>query len=169
MKKVLIGIVTMLCVAGATGAGAAPNKAAAPANPPLTEAAYEAAKARISQQYQADGKACARLEGNRQDVCEAQAEGRQKAERAKLEARFRRDPETILEAKVVTAEANYAVDREQCDALKGKAQRRCIKDAKAAREAALRQARVEKVKNARAVPAKDAAAQGQPAEASKKS
>ncbi|NNU42115.1 hypothetical protein [Ramlibacter montanisoli] len=46
---------------------------------------------------------------------------------------------------MATAEAHYEVARARCDLLKGKAEKRCEKDAKAAREAAIRQARVEKV------------------------
>jgi hypothetical protein len=37
------------------------------------------------------------------------------------------------------------VAKAKCDALKGKAEDRCMKEAKAAREAAIRQAKVEKV------------------------
>ena len=43
------------------------------------------------------------------------------------------------------ADANYGVAREKCEAREGRRQDRCVDEAKAAREAANRQARVEKV------------------------
>jgi hypothetical protein len=131
---------------------AAAGVLAAPANPalgkpaaPMSKQQYEAAKARIGAQSKADQKLCEALKGDPRDVCDAQAKGREKAEKAQLEARYKRDPETSLEAKITTAEANYEVARAKCDLLKGKAEKRCEKEAKAAKEAAIRQARVEKV------------------------
>ena len=111
----------------------------------LGKEAYEAAKKKIAAQYEADQKACTRVKGDAKDVCEAQAEGRQKADLARLEARYKRSPDAIEEARIVTAEANYDVAREKCEALKGRARSKCVKEAKAAREAAIRHARVEKV------------------------
>lgn len=112
---------------------------------PMGKQQYEAAKARIAAQRKADQKLCAALKGDRREVCDAQAEGREKAEKAQLEARYKPSPDNTLEAKVATAEANYDVARVKCDLLKGKAEKRCEAEAKAAREAAIRQARVEKV------------------------
>lgn len=125
---------------------AAPNKALAMAKePPLTQQRFEALKKRIEAQHDADRRACRRFEGARRDVCEAQAKGKEDAAKAKLEARYKGTPDAILQAKEVTAEANYKVARKKCSALKGKAEDRCVDAAKAAREAALRQARVERV------------------------
>lgn len=135
-----------LCFAWSAGVSAAPgNPALGKPAAPMSKAQYEAAKARIAAQLKADQKLCATLGGDGQEVCEAQAEGREKAEKARLEARYRRTPETALAAKLATAEANYEVARARCDLLKGKAEKRCEQEAKAAREAAVRQARVEKV------------------------
>lgn len=142
MTRILQGA-AVWCL-GAMACAFAANPAAKPP-PPMTKPAYEAAKSRIEQQLRADRKVCAARRGEAQDLCEAQAEGRAKSERAQLEARYRPSPETILEAKVATADANYRVEKEKCDALEGKAQDRCRQQAKAAREAAVRQARVEKV------------------------
>lgn len=112
---------------------------------PMSKQQYEAEKVRIGAQLKADRKLCAALKGDKREVCDAQAEGREKAEKAQLEARYKPSPDHTLEAKVATAEANYEVARAKCDLLKGKAEKRCEKEAKAAREAAIRQARVEKV------------------------
>jgi hypothetical protein len=146
MKKHLCGILVLLCMAGAPGAWAL-NKAAAPIHAPLTKEAYEKAEAAIHAQHAADKKACERVKAEAKDLCQAQAEGRQKAERAGLEARYRRTPEASLEARNVTAEANYEVDKEKCELMKRKLRKKCLKEAKAAREAALRHARVEKVES----------------------
>lgn len=149
MKYQLIRLAVVLCCAGSTGAwAAAGNKALeAPAanKAPLTQQQYEAGKKAIEAQSARDRKACERLKGDAQDVCEAQAEGHGKAEKAKLEARYKPSPDAVEEARLATADANYQVAKEKCEAMKGKAEDRCMKEAKAAREAARRHARVEKV------------------------
>ena len=135
-----------LCFALSAGVPAAPgNPALGKPAAPMSKQQYEAAKARIAAQLKADQKLCASLKGDKREVCDAQAEGREKAEKARLEARYKPSPENTLEAKVATAEANYEVARAKCELLKGKAEKRCEKEAKAAKEAAIRQARVEKV------------------------
>lgn len=146
-RRKLMGFAIAVTLAAAGSVGAqAPNKALVVAKePPLTQQRFEVRKKRIEAQARADLKACRRLEGDRRAVCEAQARGKEDAAKAKLEARFRGTPEAILQAKEVTAKANYKVAREKCALLGGKAEDRCIDAARAAREAALRQARVEKV------------------------
>jgi hypothetical protein len=157
MKKHLCAIVALLCMAGAPGAWAALNKAAAPTHAPLTKEGYEKAKAAIQAQHAADRKACERVKAETKDLCQAQAEGRQKAERAALEARYQRTPEASLEARNVTADANYEVAREKCELMKRKLRKKCLQEAKAAREAALRHARVEKVETTGGIFGKGAA------------
>lgn len=125
----------------AATAGAAP-----PPPRKMSQPAYEAAKARIEAQYASDRKLCAQVRGQPRKVCQAQAEGRADALKAELEAKYRPSPEAWLEAKEVTAEANHDVALAKCAALKGKAEKRCERQAEAAREAAIRQAKVEKVK-----------------------
>ena len=122
--------------------------AAAPATrkpPPLTKPAYEAQKAKIDAGYDADRKLCDGLKGQKQDVCEAEAKGRQAALKAELEAKYKPSPQAEQKAKNVTADANFDVAKTKCQAFKDKAKDHCIKDAKAAREAAIRQAKVEKI------------------------
>jgi hypothetical protein len=136
------------CAAALLGAGVQA------AEPPMGEAAYEAARKKIAAQYRVDRRTCDRLRGAAQDVCEKQAKGREKAESAWLEARYRPSPEAVKEAKLATAEAHYDIAMERCEARKGKAQSRCEDDAEAAREAAIRQARVEKVDAEREAQAK---------------
>ena len=127
------------------GPGFAAGKPAAKPQP-MTKQVFQAEKAKIEAEAKADRKLCDRLDGHRKDVCRAEAEGRAEALQAELEARYEPSPEATQQAKNVTAEANYAVAKVKCKALKGKAEDRCMKEAKLAREAAIRQAKVEKVR-----------------------
>lgn len=150
MQYQLIRTLIALGIAAAgTGASAA-NKALevpAAAKAPLTQPAYEAAQKAIDRQYDADRKACDRLRGHAEDVCQAQAKGKHKAGHASLDARYKPSPDAVEAAKFATADANFEVDKVKCEARKGKAKGRCVDQAKAAREAARRQARVEKVES----------------------
>ena len=147
MHKQLIQLALVLWLGAATAAGAATaNKALMlPSDAPLTQASFEAAKAGLARQLSADRAACARLSGHAREVCEAQARGRHKAELARLQARHDPGPEQVEAFRFAVAEANYEVALEKCEPLQRKAKSRCRKDARAAREAAERQARVEKV------------------------
>lgn len=136
MKKQLIGLWLVLC----TGAALADVPVDA-----LTQEAYEAGKDAIAARYAADRKQCDRVKGQARAVCRAQASGREKVELAKLEARHAPGPEATQDAKVAIAEAKYGVARARCKALDGDAEDMCVKEAKATLEAAVRQARVEKV------------------------
>ena len=129
------------CLVMSCGAWAAGK----PQPQPITKQAYDAEKARITAQYDADRKLCASTKGQVQDVCEIEATGRQKALLAELEAKLKPSPEATQKAKNVTAEANFDVAKAKCKPLRDGAKDRCIKEAKAAREAAIRQAKVEKV------------------------
>jgi hypothetical protein len=119
----------------------------AAAEPPaMSKNAYEAAKDHIEAQYKADRKFCGGLKDHLQELCQAQARGKADAAKAELEARYDPSPEATLEARRVIAEANYKVDKVECEAKRDDdARDRCIDMAKAAREAAVRQAKVEKV------------------------
>ena len=143
MHPRLRALLAALCLALAGSAGAAVPAVKKPA--PLSKAGYEAAKANIDRQYQADRKLCGSLDGHRQDVCEAEAKGKAQATRAELEALYQPSPDAEQNAKEVTAEANFRVAKVKCKAQKGDARDRCMDLAKAAREAAIRQAKVEKI------------------------
>jgi hypothetical protein len=142
MTRSFISLAAASCLAfGAHAAPQAPHAARAP----MTQAAYTAGKQKIAADFQADRKTCAGVKGGVHDVCEAQAKGKRDAALAELEARYKPSAELALKAKTVTAEANYDVAKAKCAALEGKARDRCGKQAKLAREAAIRQAKVEKV------------------------
>jgi hypothetical protein len=135
-----------LCVALAFSGAASAALPIVPKPAPMTKKAYEAAKDKIAAQYKADQKFCNSLDGHKEDVCEAEAKGKAEAARADLEADYKPSPEASQKAKYVTADANYEVAKAKCDALSGGGRKRCLKEAKAAREAAVRQAKVEKVR-----------------------
>ncbi len=141
MKSKHACIALFAAAAFAGGAGAALPKRP----PPLTKQAYATQKSQVDAQYQANRKLCEGMKGNAKDVCEAETKGRADALKAELDARYKPSPDASFKAKNVTAEANYAVAKAKCDAMKDGARDRCLKDAKGAREAAIRQAKVEKV------------------------
>jgi len=129
-------------------AAAVPGLATArlPAKPaPMTKQMYDAEKAKIATEAKTDLKLCDTLKGSRKEVCEVEAKGRAEALKAELEARYKPSPDANQKAKYVTADANFAVAKAKCQALKGDAKDRCMSQAKLAREAAIRQAKVEKV------------------------
>lgn len=138
MKRTMQGalVLVALALAGAAAADVAP----------MDRKAYEAALDKVEAQHEADRKLCDRMKkGNARDVCVAQADGRKQALEAKLAAELQPGAEATQDAKNAVAEANYRVARAKCKALKDSAEDRCVKEAKAAREAAIRQAKVEKV------------------------
>jgi hypothetical protein len=142
MTRSFIYLAVASCLAAvAHAAPQAPHSARAP----MTQAAYAAEKQKIAAEFQVDRKTCASVKGSVREVCDAQARGKQDAALAELEARYHPSPELELKAKTVTADANYEVAKAKCAALEGKAKDRCGKQAKLAREAAIRQAKVEKV------------------------
>ena len=142
MTRSFIGLAAALCLAGA--ALAAPQAPRA-AHARMTKAAYQVEQQRIAAAFRTDQQTCDAVQGNTQAVCEAQAQGKQESALAELEARYQPSAERELKAKTVIAEANYDVARAKCSALQGKARDRCGQQAKLAREAAIRQAKVEKV------------------------
>lgn len=107
--------------------------------------AVKTAQQRIATQAEADAKACRRLQGTARDVCVLQAKAREKIARAELEARVKPGPQAEQQVKEIRADAEYAIARKRCENVTGQAADRCVGQAKAVREAAVRQAKVEKV------------------------
>ncbi len=132
-----------LCLFASVGVFAAKPPARPPA--PMTRQAYEANKMKIATQYQADQKTCDGVKSQLHDVCEVESKGRRDSLLADLVAQYKPSAEASFKAKNVTADANFDVARKKCEAQKGDAKDRCVKAAKAGHEAALRQAKVEKI------------------------
>jgi len=93
---------------------------------------YNASKDRIAAEYKSGKAGCASLSGNANDICVAEAKGREKIAFADLEASYKPTRKTHYEARAAKAEADYAVAKERCDDLAGNAKDVCVKEAKAA-------------------------------------
>jgi len=90
----------------------------------------------IETQYKSDKTNCKSLSGNANDICMAEAKGKEKAAKADLNARNKNTNEARYEALVTKAEADYSVAKEKCDDHAGNVKDVCLKQAKAAEIAA---------------------------------
>ena len=138
-------VVSLGGMAHAAGGNKALDVAAQPAAQPMTKQGYDAAKKKIEAQYKADRKTCGTVKGLAREICKEEAEGKADAAKAELEAQYKPSPEASQHAKNVIADANYDVAKKKCEAKKGDAKDKCVGLAKLAREAAIRQAKVEKI------------------------
>jgi hypothetical protein len=111
----------------ALGAGSA-----AVAKDLMSKDAYKAEKDRIEAEYKAAKEACTKLSGNAEDVCKAEAKGKQRVSEADLDAKNQGTAKAQIDARNARAEAAYLVAREKCDDLAGNAKDVCVKEAKAA-------------------------------------
>lgn len=94
---------------------------------------YRAAKQRIEVQEDTEEARCAALQGNAKDVCEEEAEGREKVARAELEQRYEPSARNTRKLAMARINAVYDVAKEKCEALTGAAEDSCEKQAKSAR------------------------------------
>jgi hypothetical protein len=104
---------------------------------------YKAGKASIAAAYHSAKADCASLSGNPNDICVAEAKGKEKIARAELEATYKPNRKTHYQARVAKAEADYAVAQERCDDKAGNAKDVCVKEAKAAETAAKADAKMQ--------------------------
>lgn len=98
----------------------------------ISKSDYKAGKDKIVTEYQSAKAACASLSGNPNDICVAEAKGREKVGLAELEASYQPTRKNHYQARVAKAEADYAVAKERCDDMAGNAKDICVKKAKAA-------------------------------------
>lgn len=98
----------------------------------ISKTDYQAGKDKIAAEYKSTKAACDSLSGNKNDICVADAKGKEKVAIAELEASYKPSRETRYEARVAKAEADYAVANERCDDLAGNTKDVCVKEAKAA-------------------------------------
>jgi len=102
----------------------------------ISKGDYNAGKGRIAAEYKSAKAGCASLSGNPNDICVAEAKGKEKVARAELDASYKPTPKTRYEAHLAKAEADYAVAKERCDDKAGNAKDVCVKEATAAETAA---------------------------------
>ena len=97
----------------------------------MSKDAYKAAEDRIAAEYTSDKANCDSLSGNTQDICIAEAKGKEKVAKAELEARNEPTAKNRYNALIAKAEADYAVANEKCDEKTGNEKDICVKEAKA--------------------------------------
>ena len=143
MKLKLTGIAIAVAFAFATAAQAqtpqAPKRDAA--DKPRTEQTTSDRKAkdmeeeRIEAQAKAEKAKCDPMKGNAKDICMAEAKGKEKVAKAELDAKHAKDKakaeQKVKEAK---AEASYEVAKQKCDDQKGEAKDACMKQARVERD-----------------------------------
>ncbi|MDO9352346.1 MAG: hypothetical protein Q7T55_01535 [Solirubrobacteraceae bacterium] len=108
------------------------------------KADYNAAKDRISAEYKADKAACSGFSGNKKDICEEQAKGKEKV--AKAEAEYNYTGKVSDQNKIATekADADYAVAKEMCDDKGGNDKDVCKTEAKTTHTKAIADAKANK-------------------------
>jgi hypothetical protein len=110
--------------------------AMAEATQTLSRDDYKGAKDKISTEYKSARTACGSVSGNANDICIADAKGKERVSMAELEASYKPSREAHHAVQVAKAEATYDVAKERCDDMAGNAKDVCVKEAKSARTAA---------------------------------
>ncbi len=135
-------LTAIAALVAALGAGSAGTAFAA--KDLMTRDAYRAEKDRIEAEYKAAKEACNKLSGNAEDVCKADAKGKQLVGEADLDARNTGTAKPRSDARMARAEAAYLVAKEKCDDLAGNAKDVCVKEAKAAQSKAKADAKADR-------------------------
>lgn len=91
---------------------------------------HQSALDRIKADYEQAKERCETLKGNQQDICEAEAEGREKVARAELEAQRKNTDRARRDAAMAKIEAEYEVAKERCDDASGNQKDACLKSAR---------------------------------------
>jgi hypothetical protein len=104
---------------------------------PSPRKAKEAAEEKIEAQAKAERAKCDSMKANAKDVCMAEAKGKEKVAKAELDAKYEKD-QTKAQRKVqeAKAEAAYDVAKQKCDDQKGEAKDACMKQARVERDKA---------------------------------
>jgi len=103
----------------------------------MSKSDYKASKDSIATAFKWDKESCVSLSGNLNDVCVAEANGKERVARAELEDSYKPTRKTHYQARVAKAESDYAVAKERCDDYMDSNEKDdCMKEAKAAETAA---------------------------------
>ena len=108
---------------------------------PTNKALYKARTAKAEATYLVANQKCDDLEGNAEDVCEKEAKAAEVQEVTAAEAQMKtskadavaieKSSDARKDAESDMRDANYAVAKQKCEALDGKAEDLCMSDAKA--------------------------------------
>ena len=83
----------------------------------------------------ADKAKCDAMKANAKDVCMAEAKGKEKVAKAELDAKHAKDKvKAERKVKETKAEAAYEVAKQKCDDQKGEAKDACMKQARVERD-----------------------------------
>jgi hypothetical protein len=99
------------------------------------------AQQRINQEHRAAMDRCKGMSGNAEDVCKAEADGKKKVAEAELKLQRDNTAENRRNVAETKAKAQYEVEKQRCDDLKGDAKNACQNQAQANRDRAMASAR----------------------------
>ena len=108
---------------------------------PMSKAEYDAAKERIEMNYKKAKNTCDALKDNTKDVCQEEAKGQEKVEKAELDYQYKATSNNARKLAEVKADTAYDIAKEKCEDQAGDAEKVCKADAKAARERAMNAAK----------------------------
>jgi hypothetical protein len=132
MSRLLIALFVTagLSVAGVSAAQTySPRTTLATAS--MTKDGYAQAKKDADALYKIDKNACSSLSGNANDICIAEAKGKDEIAKAEAAAAYENTPKAREATRVAYAQANYNISMEKCDDLAGNRKDVCVKEAKA--------------------------------------
>jgi phosphate-selective porin len=154
MSKLMIALFVAAGL-GATGLAAAQSAPLKILPASMSKDDHAMAMKHADAQYKTDKEACSSLSGNANDICAAEAKGRDNVARADAGAAYDNTPKAREASRVAHAQADYDVAIEKCDDLAGNVKDVCVKEAKAALVKGKANAKVDRVA---AVTTQDAAA-----------
>ncbi len=97
----------------------------------MTQDEYKVAKEKIEADYKMDKAKCDGMKDNTKDVCQKEAEGKQKVAKAELDQQFMPSDARAMKVEQEKVDAAYAVAKEKCDDMTGDAKAACVKQARA--------------------------------------
>jgi len=107
----------------------------------MTKAEYDAAKERIEMNAKNARKACDAMKDNAKDVCQEEAKGTERVEKAELENRYKPTESHARKVQEVKADTAYDIAKEKCEDQAGDAEKVCKADAKAEHDRAIKAAK----------------------------
>ena len=108
----------------------------------MDRGAYQSAEKSIEARVKAEQAHCERWSGDAKDVCQKDAQGREKIAKAELEAYRQPSASTDFKVREAYAETNLEVSKKSCDGLHDRARKICVEDAQAEHSRAMGHAKI---------------------------
>lgn len=99
----------------------------------MSKEQYESLVTKIDTDYKVAKEICGSLAGNANDICDAEAKGKLNIAKSELEYNYEPTVNTLYNARVAKADAEYSVAAQKCDDKDGNVKDVCVKEAKAAK------------------------------------